>query len=154
MSYILDALRKSERERRRGEPQNLHSTPLPQEKARRGAPFWFLLLLILLFLNSLALGGWFLLQGEPATVDTPQDAVEIPNFENLSSTRRARLSPLKLTAHVHATQRPQASFVTLNGERLREGQQAASGLRVVHIERDGVILEDDGKRFRLPIDSR
>jgi len=154
MSYILDALRKSERERRRGEPQNLHSTPLPQEGAGRGVPSWFLLLLILLFLNSLVLGGWFLLQGEPAPADIPQDAVEIPSFENLSSTRRARLLPLKLTAHVHATGRPQASFITLNGERLREGQVAKSGLLVVHIERDGVILEDEGKRFRLPIDSR
>ena len=106
------------------------------------------------FLNSLVLGGWFLLQGDPAPADIPRDAVEIPSFENLSSTRRARLSPLKLTAHVHATQRPQASFITLNGERLREGQVAKSGLLVVHIERNGVVLEDEGKRFRLPIDSR
>ncbi len=166
MSYILDALRKSERERRRGEQQSVHSAPLPSEGVGRRYPLGRGLLLLLL-LNGLVLGGWLLFPRERSSVpDAPgaagsaapigasRRAAPIPNFENLSSAKQSRLAPLKLTAHVHAQGRPQASFITLNGETLREGQQAKNTLRVITIERNGVILEHKGKPFRLRVDNR
>ena len=169
MSYILDALRKSERERRRGEAQDVRSAPLPEAGEGRKSAWLVPLLAALLVINALVLGGWFLFQvGQPSAPPLPGAAVQetetspravqeedaIPYFEQLSSARRTRLSPLRLTAHVHAATRPQASFITLNGERLREGQQTKNALRVLRIERAAVLLEHDGTRFRLRVANR
>jgi general secretion pathway protein B len=63
MSFILDALKKSEAERRRGEVPRLQNEPFSPPPRRR--PLWPLLLTLALVLNGAALGWWLLSREEP-----------------------------------------------------------------------------------------
>jgi general secretion pathway protein B len=67
MSFIHDALKKSEAERRRGEVPRLQNEPFSPPPRRR--PLWPLLLTLALLLNGAVLGWWLLFREEPpATV--------------------------------------------------------------------------------------
>jgi general secretion pathway protein B len=79
MSFILDALKKSEAERRQGEAPRLQDGPgYPPPRRRR--PFWPLLLTLALLLNGVVLGWWLLVREEPpATGATPAgEAAQVP----------------------------------------------------------------------------
>lgn len=56
MSFILDALKKSEAERRQGEVPKLQNEPFSPPPRRR--PLWLLLLTLALLLNGAVLGWW------------------------------------------------------------------------------------------------
>lgn len=67
MSFILDALKKSEAERRQGEVPRLQNEPLSPLPRRRQA--WPLLLALALLLNGVVFGWWLLYREEkPAPV--------------------------------------------------------------------------------------
>lgn len=67
MSFILDALKKSEAERRQGEVPRLQNEPLSPPPRRR--PAWPLLLALALLLNGVVFGWWLLSREEkPAPV--------------------------------------------------------------------------------------
>jgi len=67
MSFILDALKKSEADRRRGEVPRLQNEPFSPPPRRR--PLWPLLLTLALLLNGAVLGWWLLSREEqPAPV--------------------------------------------------------------------------------------
>jgi hypothetical protein len=76
MSFILDALRKSEIERQRDSAPTLVRTP--QATVRRETPFWIWLLIVLLSLALAGLVGAFWLRGrsEPAVGDALADTVQ------------------------------------------------------------------------------
>ena len=69
MSFILEALRKSEAERRRSETPDLfsamHDAPAPARE-RRNAPVWIVGVVGVL---SLGVATWLVLQREPAQAD-------------------------------------------------------------------------------------
>jgi general secretion pathway protein B len=68
MSFILDALKKSEIERQRQSLPGLMETPLP---ARRRLPVWALALAVLLIINIAVLTGVLLRNRSPATPAAP-----------------------------------------------------------------------------------
>ncbi|ARU57363.1 hypothetical protein OLMES_3323 [Oleiphilus messinensis] len=81
MSYILDALRKSEQERRQGEIPDLVHGQLILSRKTRGTPWWAWLIVVLLLVNLLAFTGWFLTRylspaNEPVSVS--QSAIKPP----------------------------------------------------------------------------
>ena len=59
------------------------------------------------------------------------------------------LPPVKLSMHMWDTD-PAQRFVILNGQRMVEGDRSG-GLQVIEIRRDGVIIERDGLRARVPL---
>jgi general secretion pathway protein B len=70
MSFILDALKKSEAERRQGEVPSLKNDLGSAAPRRRS--IWPLLLILALLLNGGVLGGWLLLRQEkPAMAEAP-----------------------------------------------------------------------------------
>jgi general secretion pathway protein B len=72
MSFILDALKKSEAERRQGEVPRLQNDPFAPPPRRR--PLWPLLLALALLLNGGVFAWWLLARDEaPATVALPAD---------------------------------------------------------------------------------
>ena len=80
MSFILDALRKSEHERQRGAVPGLSEVPFAAP--RRAPPYWALALIVVLGVAVLALGGaWWrstrTIQGAAAT-ESPAARTEIP----------------------------------------------------------------------------
>lgn len=66
MSFILEALKKSEAERRQGEVPSLSSEPAPAVSHRRSV--WPVLLTVALLLNIAVIGGWLLLRSDKAPV--------------------------------------------------------------------------------------
>lgn len=226
MSLILEALKKSEAERQRGQAPGLFVEQAPLARARReGAPAWAFALGALLLL-VLAVFGWREWQrgdvvtpspqtspasgrgsSEAAVVPPAAEASEaavlplpsvgegrgegavvraeppapvpmpspqpspasgrgsqaaapppagegrgegsIPRLADLAAGERAALPPLKLTMHVFADD-PAARFVILDGRRLGEGAMVADGVVLRGIDRDGVVIEAQGRALRLP----
>ena len=56
----------------------------------------------------------------------------------------------KLSLHAY-DRNAAARFVFLNGQRAREGETLANGLRVEEIRPDGTVLSFRGSRFLVPI---
>ncbi|MFM7627373.1 MAG: general secretion pathway protein GspB [Gammaproteobacteria bacterium] len=201
MSFILDALRKSENARLRQEhPAMFDARPAA---SRRRFPAWFLALGLLLGLNLLAL-LYVLLRDERAAaapvvavpaatapVDTnpvapipvarPRDVTRPAASAASTATVRPTTAPAAASAmtppavefpartrddllaagdavpetqvslHVYDAD-PTKRFVFLNGQRLREGDVAANGLRVERIDADGVVLDHRGSDFKVPLE--
>ncbi|RMF45925.1 MAG: hypothetical protein D6751_06260, partial [Deltaproteobacteria bacterium] len=73
---------------------------------------------------------------------------EVLTPEQLPPGLRDQAYRLSLTLHYFAAD-PARRLVRLEGRMLHEGESLADGLRVVRIERSGVVLAKDGYRFRL-----
>lgn len=57
----------------------------------------------------------------------------------------------QVSLHVYDAD-PAKRFVFLDGQRLREGDVAANGLRVERIDADGVVLDHRGSDFKVPLE--
>jgi general secretion pathway protein B len=76
----------------------------------------------------------------------PLPAASTAAIPDLDSTG---LAPVKLSMHIwDAT--PARRFVILDGQRMAEGDRLG-GLQVIEIRRDGVVIERDGQRARVPL---
>ncbi len=58
---------------------------------------------------------------------------------------------IQVSLHVYDAD-PAKRFVFLEGQRLREGDVAANGLRVERIDADGVVLDHRGNDFKVPLE--
>lgn len=98
MSFILEALRKSEAARRRSETPDLfsamHDAPAPTRE-RRNAPVWIVGVVGVL---SLGLATWLVLQREPAQVDAAptQSETQVPAVDT-QATAPAANPPVPVT---------------------------------------------------------
>lgn len=59
------------------------------------------------------------------------------------------IPPVKLSMHMW-DESPSRRFVILDGQRMTEGDRSG-GITVVAIERDGVVVERNGQRARVPL---
>lgn len=204
MSLILEALRKSEAERRRGAAPDVATElppPAPARLARR--PAW---LLPALAVPVVALAAWWWLQRQdtphtpataasshaapvaeplpaapvvvapplrvqepaapppvaapapiasPTTPPTPPATPPAPAMPPPATTApppdiaQAGMSSVKLSMHMWDAS-PARRFVILDGQRMGEGDRNGD-LVVVAIERDGVVVERNGQRARVPL---
>lgn len=102
MSFILDALRKSEQQRQRQAGPGLAT--VPEADPRRGLPLWIVMLGVLLLLNVLVLGALLLTDRAPrradtdlaATVPAPGAAPRVTPPEPAPSAAPSRQAPLAL----------------------------------------------------------
>lgn len=210
MSLILEALRKSEAERRRGVAPDvaMELPPLPAPRSR-ALPAWLWPVLVLAGMAVLA--AWLWSQrgttGEvdridpvaaapapppaevpdqpvviarpaaprvvPPSVASPVGAAPVvpspdpvavpPPVEqprappaappvaktDVADIDAVPMPPVKLSMHIW-DESPARRFVILDGQRMGEGDRNGD-LRVVAIERDGVIVERNGARARVPL---
>jgi len=79
MSYILEALRKSESERHQGEVPNLGASPMLIHAGRRERPVWPYWLAGALILNAAVVGAWLLGSRSASTGSSVTNATSIPN---------------------------------------------------------------------------
>lgn len=70
-------------------------------------------------------------------------------LSDLSADERKALPPLKLSMHMWNDD-PAQRFVILDGNRLREGDRIGNAV-ITAITADGVILDWNGRRLKLPI---
>jgi general secretion pathway protein B len=97
MSFIHDALKKSEAERRRGEVPRLQSEPFSPPPRRR--PLWPFLLTLALLINGAVLGWWLLFREEPPAMVA---MVAGGPSQSAADARAATPEPVRLPAAVPA----------------------------------------------------
>ena len=211
MSLILEALRKSEAERRRGNtPDVAMELPPAPLRVRSATPAW-LWPVIVAAIVTVALAWWLVGRRDAAppatpeidrtaiesapvaaapavvpstpvaapatTVTAPVQAMETPAPEVIAPTVAAppqatptpvrelppppslpppappsaatSMSGVKLSMHMWDASADKR-FVILNGQRMGEGDRNGD-VQVVAIERDGVVVERDGQRARVPL---
>jgi general secretion pathway protein B len=174
MSYILDALNKSEAERSRGARPSLGTVHHPVPRSRVAA--W--VIAGALAVNAGVGIAWLTLhersapsrttatataakQPAPAiapaaqppipaaTIITP-DRSSMPPSRSAASTTVPDVSNIAFSTHVYSDD-PTMRAVTVNGKRFVEGDMIAKGVRLVEITETGVVLEANGHRIPLDV---
>lgn len=87
--------------------------------------------------------------------EAPPQATADPGvyaLENLPAHIGQGLPELIVSVH-YFTPNPESRMVRINNRILREGGSLAGGIKIVAIERNGIICETQGVRFRLPTTS-
>ena len=154
MSYILDALKKSEAERSRGSVPTLLTSEHTHFKSN--TTMW--LLLGALIVNACLFGAWIYLRDRPtpAAVATsmtePHEApAAVVTPTPVNSVKReaspAIVDPappqFAFSTHVYADD-PTMRAVTLNGRRFVEGYTISPGVVLQEITETGVVLDMNG----------
>lgn len=156
MSTILDALRKSEQERKLTKLPTLSDMPAPQEQARW--PHWLILGLIVLSVGLLVLvfglwqgselGGGT--QNSQAQGSLSQGNTIVLDNESIGEEATTVLADDDIVVNVVSfSEQANQRFVMINGKLFRENDFIRKGLKVVAIKPDSVILNQRGKRMEL-----
>jgi general secretion pathway protein B len=74
----------------------------------------------------------------------------VPSRDDLVAAGQAGIPEASVSLHVY-DKSPAARFVFVNGQRAREGDVLANGIRVDEIRADGAVLSFRGARFLVPI---
>lgn len=77
---------------------------------------------------------------------------EVYDLERLPAQIAQGLPELIVSVH-YFTPKPESRMVRINNRILREGGGLPGGIKIVRIERNGIICETQGVRFRLPTSS-
>ena len=174
MSYILDAIKKSEAERNLGVSPGALASSTPVSRTTTSVR----IMTVIVLLNVTALGGWWWWQGRaPTTVAAAGVAVAPSTKEHQSppsNTVQPARPPMRETieqpsprpsipvanapvppaptarlpefsTHVFADD-PQLRAVTLDGRRLTEGDLIGPGMRLLEITESGVVIDVNGER--------
>ena len=128
MSFILDALRKSEAARRRSQAPDLFATMPVTHEPMRARPNWPLWLLGAVAAISLIALLW---------------------HSRRNPSPQASLPPLKLSMHLW-NETPARRFVILDGQRLREGDLLGE-LVIERITREGAVLAWRGGQLQIEL---
>ena len=75
---------------------------------------------------------------------------ELMSPEPLSLADRRGMPALNLDIHIYSAD-PDKRFVVINGRHYREGERLSEGPVLESVVRDGAILRQDGRRFRLSV---
>jgi general secretion pathway protein B len=76
--------------------------------------------------------------------------VPAPELETLSADGQRGIPALNLDIHIYSAD-PDKRFVVINGRRYREGERLSEGPVLESVARDGAILRQNGRRFRLSV---
>jgi general secretion pathway protein B len=85
----------------------------------------------------------------PASPPPVMDSGEIPWLSSLPEGFRRSLPPLSINIHVYSPDESQR-ILYINNSPAREGERIEGGVVVEEIVEDGVVLQYDGQRFKLP----
>lgn len=161
MSYILDALRKSEQEQARLRAPDIHASHdavlLDRERASRislalvaaAAALAAMLVTTLVVSPGLELPR---LQRSPVPAAPAEPAAVTESPPAITRPAQTIVAPapsLAFSAHVYASD-PSLRSVTINGVRYREGERIDDAL-LREITEDGVVLERDGKLVKIDV---
>lgn len=172
MSYILDALRKAEQER----GSKTSATPAPKENFSNLKRDHLMLAMLassmILFCSAAIIIALLVLRTDNSAnavqIIKPQEKLaastddkderkldlydHVPWLANMPKDFTKKLPNLKVNAHIHAAENARTSFVILAGERLRNGETSKTGLNVVFIDKDSLVLRYRDTLLRLPVE--
>lgn len=142
MSTILEALKKSEKERKLNAVPTLSDMPVPQESSRWPLIVIAILSLVLALMIGLLLGPWF--SAPQADSMAPVDSQnELQGKEPVDTNV---LPPSDIIVNVVSySENPKQRFVILDGKMFRENDFVRTGLRVEEIKPSAVVLNLRGE---------
>ncbi len=176
MSYILDALNKSEQERRNRQTPGLDSRHSAPVTALQSRSIWLLLLVMLVVING-SFVYWLISEPtesktattiaeqaqEPSVeqVTTPADLYKNPtpptirsilpvNIAQLPTSVQRQIPDIRFSSHIYADD-PSLRMVNIDGRIFREGDIVADGISLVEISEDGVVLSYLHYTFEMSI---
>ncbi|MBT8114510.1 MAG: general secretion pathway protein GspB [Arenicella sp.] len=141
MSTILDALKKSEQERKLKNVPTLADMPAPEEPTRW--PVYVGVVLAALFLISLVL-----LLARQSADPLPQATapIEVSN-ETVAAPATVDTDSAVVVNVVSYSKQPEQRFVMINGKMFRENEFVRPGLKVIEITEQSVVLNERGRRL-------
>jgi len=150
MSTILEAIKKSEQERKLKDIPTLSDMPAPQE--RRQWPIYMLILLVVVLIGVLV---WFLLSDR---LNSRLQVSAVPVSKNVSNNDASTVvengeevevaqtdSSSIVVNVVSFSTEPLQRFVIVNGKMFREGDFVRTGVKVEEIREKSVLLNERGK---------
>lgn len=142
MSTILDALKKSEQERKLNNIPTLSDMPAPQEPQR-----WPVYMLIVFVVLLLVLLGVFFKQWQFGSSSNQSGAELVISNETVASTEDVSNADQTVVVNVVSyADDPEQRFVMINGKMFRENEFVRAGIKVEKITKEGVVLNERGKR--------
>ena len=145
MSTILDALKKSEQERKLSDIPTLSEMPAPYEPSRWPMILGTLVTLLLLAVLSFFLYRWMI--ATPAHEKTKvNEAVPVTN-ESIAEAKVNNVDSDIVVNVVSFSAEVDQRFAMINGKLYREGDFVEAGLRVEEILEDSVVLNRRGRRI-------
>jgi hypothetical protein len=155
MSTILDALRKSEQERKLNKLPTLTDMAAPQEPSRW--PLYIGLALVLLAI-ALVLLAYVLWTAKPevskmqaanvnSVITLPSESENSIQTSQLNALEVGRPKDSMLVNVVSYSTDPALSFAMVNGKMVREGDFIEPGLKLEEILLDAVVFNSRGKRI-------
>lgn len=178
MSYILDALNRSEKERA---SKRLQQSPQDGKTSTGSGWHWWHTLLVLAVIVAVNLAAFYLWSGPPGaapdeSADAPmtrdQPAVKKPivaiskpaperppastsirptvNLAELPLAIRRVLPDVEITSHIYSSD-PSLRMVKIDGVSRHEGDLLSESHRLIGITDSGVILDFQGYRYRLDV---
>ncbi|GHA12201.1 hypothetical protein GCM10008090_22600 [Arenicella chitinivorans] len=148
MSTILDALKKSERERKLNNLPTLSDMPPPQEGTRLPVALLILISSLLALLLIVVLVMWW----QSASLSDAGRSVANPNASTVASSSDdiAPSSVQDLSVNVISfSNDPGQRFAMIDGQVVREQEFAKPGVLVQEIQRDAIIVNIRGKTVTL-----
>jgi len=152
MSTILEALKKSEQERRLNNIPTLSDMPTPQEPSRWPIILLSLGLILLLILMALVVNKvWFDSSVQPKPKEK-QSSIETSQVEiiNTPDAQEISISPSKsaLTVNVVSySENPEKRFIMIGGDLFREGEFVKAGVIVEEIRQNEVVFNSRGEQI-------
>ena len=138
MSYILDALKKSEQDRKAKRSPDVSSLQDPQDVKPGFSTRGFLLILVVVVLVNTALVFYFVEQSRPdvSPVAEPATVATTPPPE------------IEVTAHIYADA-PDLRLARINDVERKEGDYISPGHQLVEIQESGLVLSYRGQQYYL-----
>jgi general secretion pathway protein B len=164
MSYILDALKKSEQERQQGKSPNLQSIHKPA--APDSTSNYLAISLIVLCVCSLSIAAYFYLDNKGPRANTVEitnkeitvekvetasplvpstetnkvvEALAVVEFWQLPDPVQSEIPALTFSFHVYSDN-PERRAIIINKRRVKEGDLVSTGLHLTEITPEGVVL--------------
>lgn len=153
MSTILEALKKSEQERKLNKVPTLSNMATPQETSRWPLVGAIVAVILLLALIAFLVVNWFSGKGVPlqgsenGETQTAPLAVTNDSVGASDATAAANQSDEVVVNVVSYSEQAEQRFVMINGKLFREGEFVRGGLKVEAIKQDEVVLNSRGRRI-------
>ena len=144
MSTILEALKKSEQERKLSDIPKLSDMPAPQETSRWPLVLAISLIILLLLGVSFLLYRWVAVTTSENTVKT--DVLPVTN-ESIAETEVIKTDSDIVVNVVSFSAQVDQRFAMINGKLFRQGEFVQPGLRLEEIRENSVILNRRGRRI-------
>ncbi|MFT7688415.1 MAG: general secretion pathway protein B [Candidatus Azotimanducaceae bacterium] len=167
MSYILDALNKSEQERQNKQSPSINSQYRVPVKSKKASRYWTIFLTILVLVNFAGIVFWFtkidesetqsIQKIETADAVSVQKETESPQFLKIESAPtktslrkvfisdlpiqvKDQLPDLNFSAHLYGEDKS-FRMVNINGKMLKEGEDFNDDILLREITADGVVIQ-------------